>query len=187
MKQLEKQDYTYAIHLLCKAFEHNKSVLTVCRHAKRIPELMRYCLYTSALQNLAFITDDKSAVVLCTKPQLIKPTLKQVLYQLKFALCGIGVFHIHTVLKRESRIHAQHPTTPYLHLMFIGVDVSMQGQGIGSAMLTEIKQMTQATKLPIVLETSTIQNIDFYISNGFTLYAQEKMYGYMLYFFIYPI
>ncbi len=187
MKQLEKQDYTYAIHLLCKAFKHNKSVLSVSRHSKRIPELMRYCLYTSALQNLAFITDDKSAVVLCTKPQSIKPNLKQVLYQLRFILCGIGVFHIHTVLKRESRIHAQHPTSPYIHLMFIGVDVSMQGQGIGSAMLTEIKQMTQATKLPIVLETSTIQNIDFYISNGFTLYAQEKMYGYMLYFFIYPI
>lgn len=185
MKPLIQQDFEYAIALLTAAFSNNKSVLTVARHTKRIPELMRYCVSVCALQNMAFMSDDKSAVALCTLPRTSKSSIKHILFQLRFVLCGIGIFHVKTVLQRESRIHAHHPETPYIHLMFLGVDVQKQGKGIGSAMLAEIKELAQSMKISIVLETSTLQNIDFYTTNGFTLYAEEEMYGYTLYFFRY--
>lgn len=70
-------------------------------------------------------------------------------------------------------------------MVFIGVQKSEQGKGIGTSLLLDIKHMAKTNNMPLVLETSTIENIDFYKKNGFTLYSQEEMYGYTLYFFRY--
>lgn len=68
MQAIQKQDFAHAITILTHAFLHNKTVLTVAQNPTKIPNLMRYCLVDSYLQNLAFTNTEKTGFALCTFP-----------------------------------------------------------------------------------------------------------------------
>ncbi|WP_235206992.1 GNAT family N-acetyltransferase [Pedobacter sp. V48] len=93
----------------------------------------------------------------------------------------IGVFNLPKVLRREGLIKKQHPKTPFYYLWFIGVDPSVTGQGLGSALLQELIKEAGMMDLPFYLETSTVENIPWYLEFRFYIYHTIDI-GYTLYF-----
>jgi ribosomal protein S18 acetylase RimI-like enzyme len=66
------------------------------------------------------------------------------------------------------------PDEPAWYLMYLGVDPTLQGGGIGSALLREsLDQVMQEAHLPVYLETGTAQNVRFYERFGFEIREAE--------------
>jgi GNAT superfamily N-acetyltransferase len=62
---------------------------------------------------------------------------------------------------------AMHPTFPHWYLPLIGVDVTQQGRGYGSALLRYALERADADGVPAYLEATTRQNRKLYERHGF--------------------
>ncbi|ETZ24164.1 hypothetical protein N824_16625 [Pedobacter sp. V48] len=127
------------------------------------------------------MSEDKNACALVLFPDKKKTSLKGIYWDVKLMLKVIGVFNLPKVLRREGLIKKQHPKTPFYYLWFIGVDPSVTGQGLGSALLQELIKEAGMMDLPFYLETSTVENIPWYLEFRFYIYHTIDI-GYTLYF-----
>jgi ribosomal protein S18 acetylase RimI-like enzyme len=115
---------------------------------------------------MAYINKAKTAAILCHLSYGKKANIWDDLYFI-FKVSGIKL--VLQILKREKLLKDLHPKTKFCHLWFIGVKNELQGQGHGSQMLDAIKSICLGKQLPIYLETSNKDNINFYLNNGFVL------------------
>jgi ribosomal protein S18 acetylase RimI-like enzyme len=60
-----------------------------------------------------------------------------------------------------------HPTFPHWYLPWFGVDPGLQGQGLGSELMTHCLRRVDEDQLPVYLETPNPRNITFYERHGF--------------------
>ena len=60
-----------------------------------------------------------------------------------------------------------HPRFPHWYLPWLGVDPSVQGQGLGSRLLRHCLRFVDETKQPAYLETPNPRTIPFYERHGF--------------------
>jgi ribosomal protein S18 acetylase RimI-like enzyme len=67
-----------------------------------------------------------------------------------------------------------HPDLPYFYLAFIGVAPRVQGAGLGSALLRQTLQRTDAAGAPAYLENSNPRNLALYQRAGFTVTSEIK-------------
>ena len=159
------------IEVLSKAFDQNKSVNYVIKQDKRrltrIKNLINYS-YTNALKYGKIFSIDGKAYALVTLPHTCKTN---VLAVLRLIFSSLGIANVKRTLYFKSQIKKHYPKA-FVYVDFIGVDPQSQGQGYGSLLLKEISEYASEFELPIYLETSTLQNIDFYQKNGFEMYGQ---------------
>jgi ribosomal protein S18 acetylase RimI-like enzyme len=66
-----------------------------------------------------------------------------------------------------EQIRAFHPREVHWYLPLIGVDPAHQGQGIGSALLSQGLSACDAQKLPAYLQATSPRNVRFYERHGF--------------------
>ena len=69
----------------------------------------------------------------------------------------------------RAELHHRVAPDPHWYLDFLGVDLALQGHGIGSALLQPMLDRLDADRLPAYLETSAPRNLDYYPRFGFTL------------------
>jgi ribosomal protein S18 acetylase RimI-like enzyme len=81
----------------------------------------------------------------------------------------VGLTRIPQVLKATNYISGFHPGPEYFYLMSLGTLPSMQGKGIGSALLKPVLDICDKDNIPACLETSDEKNIRFYQKHGFTV------------------
>ena len=67
------------------------------------------------------------------------------------------------------------PRAPHWHLGPVAVDASLQGQGIGSAMLKEFSRRMDAYGAPAYLETDKPENVRFYQRFGFQVTGERRV------------
>lgn len=80
-------------------------------------------------------------------------------------LCGLrNSLAIDAFMTQKRR---QHP--PHYYLFAIAVDPSLQGKGIGGALMRETLTRIDADGMPAYLENSKEQNISFYQNHGFEI------------------
>jgi ribosomal protein S18 acetylase RimI-like enzyme len=60
-----------------------------------------------------------------------------------------------------------HPTYPHWYLPWFGVDPALQGQGVGSVLMTQCLAIVDEDHLPAYLESPNPRNISFYERHGF--------------------
>ncbi|WP_228466727.1 GNAT family N-acetyltransferase [Adhaeribacter swui] len=94
----------------------------------------------------------------------------------------MGLLNLKKTLRREAVIKKLHPTNPITYLWFIGVHPNYQGRGLGTQLLTELIQDSLSINRPVYLETSTQENLPWYVKLGFKQYYALDL-GYTLYFF----
>lgn len=169
-------DKAIVVDILSESFDTNGSVNFVIRQDKsrkgRIRRLMEYSFDLCYLFGDIYLSGDKKACALTLFPDRKKTTLKTILLDVKLAFSCIGLSRILKVLERESAIKSNYPSTPILHLWFIGVAPSMQGKGLGKQLLSEIINESKNQNRPIYLETSMTENLSFYEKAGFEIYKQ---------------
>ncbi|MDQ3393894.1 MAG: GNAT family N-acetyltransferase [Bacteroidota bacterium] len=189
MLPINKNEKNQVLSILSKSFERNKSVNYIIKKGQKkldgIRGLMGYALFASIRHSGAYLSKCKNGAVLFTYPHQKKSLrISDIKETLKLVLNVFGIFGIITVLKRESYINKYHPKVDFLYLWFIGVTPEKQGKGIGGKLLSQVIQIAKGQKLPICMETSSLENLPFYINAGFSIYHEwlDPKAGFTLYF-----
>lgn len=189
MKKAVSENYTKINHILTKAFVNNKSVNFVLKqkNEKYISRLMDYSLYMGKKFGDIFLNEKETACAILIDHKKKKTTLRTLIRDIKFACCVSGLKNAYKVVKKEKITHETLPKNiDFIQLWFLGVDVLQQGKGKGTDFLQELIEYYKGKKEAIVLETSTVKNIQFYEKNGFEIYCVNKEdFGFDFYFFIY--
>ncbi len=72
-------------------------------------------------------------------------------------------------------LETQHPQGPHWYLGTIGVDPSLQGRGVGEALLSNWLGEVEASGQPAYLETDTERNVSFYERVGFEVEGEMRI------------
>jgi GNAT superfamily N-acetyltransferase len=184
MTKANYNDKSRVVGILTQSFKDNRSVNYIIKQDKhklqRIEELMNYSFKLSNKFGKTYVSIDNKACALVMYPDKKRVTAKSILWDIQFILKSIGIGNIKKALKREATINKFHPQIPFTYLWFIGTEPSVQGNGIGTALMKEIISDSEKLNRPIYLETSTQKNIPWYEKFGFKIY-QEFDFGYKLY------
>jgi ribosomal protein S18 acetylase RimI-like enzyme len=73
-----------------------------------------------------------------------------------------------------EQMDATHPTYQHWYLPWFGVDPALQGQGVGSVLMTQCLAIVDEDHLPAYLESPNPRNISFYERHGFEVVAQTQ-------------
>jgi len=76
-----------------------------------------------------------------------------------------------------ERLEQQHPLEPHDYLGLLGVEPSLQGRGIGAAVLRHWIAQVDRDGLPAYLETDRPENLRFYARAGFGIQNELDMLG----------
>ena len=63
--------------------------------------------------------------------------------------------------------HKRDAPGPHWYLGVIGVDPSVQGSGVGRALIEHVVARADAAGVPCYLETAQPRNVQFYVNRGF--------------------
>ena len=85
------------------------------------------------------------------------------------ALASINGRAVARLLQAVNAAESNHPKEPHYYLAFLGVEPTMQGKGIGSALLRQVLQRCDRDGVPAYLEASTPRNRALYERNGFNV------------------
>ena len=87
-------------------------------------------------------------------------------------LCGLrGTYRLATTGSRTGRYH---PKEPHYYLFAIGALPNCQGQGVGSALISQMLRRCDKEQMPAYLENSRQTNLDFYRGHGFEVQRQVR-------------
>ncbi|OKS88735.1 GNAT family N-acetyltransferase [Mucilaginibacter polytrichastri] len=178
-------DRDLCVEILCGSFENNQSVNFIVKQdddkIKRIKALMEYSFNMCLEFGVILLSDDHKACALYLYPHLKKTTFYALWLDVKLIFTAIGISRICKAINREGQIKNVQPKQPMAYLWFIGVDPHFQYSGLGSTLLQETIELADIKHLPVYLETSTLKNLPWYESFGFSIYHQLDL-GYTLYF-----
>ena len=180
-KKFILQNKSVILDILCESFDQNTSVNFVVKQddkrKQRLRILMAYSFYKGLKSGEIYLNESKTACVILIDPAKKKTNLKSIFWDLKLMFKCIGLGNVKNVLKHEKLIKEGHPKVDFMHLWYIGVKTSSQGQGLGSELL---HQLIVKTKKPLFLETSTQRNFPFYEKHGFKTVEIIDSLGYEL-------
>lgn len=171
MKKATPSNKTHIISLLRNSFNDNLSVNYIIKQdqkrTQRLTALMDYSFEICMQFGEVWLSDDENACALILYPQNKRPTLW---LDIQLIINAIGIGGIKKALSREALIKTKKPTTPMHYIWFIGVNLTVQHNGIGTKLLQEI--IAQSQGLPVYLETSNLKNLPWYKRFGFEIYDQ---------------
>jgi GNAT superfamily N-acetyltransferase len=76
------------------------------------------------------------------------------------------------VMAGVDALEKQHPREPHYYLFVLGVEPSLQGKGVGSALLGPVLARCDAEGMPAYLETANPRNLPLYERHGFRVRAE---------------
>jgi GNAT superfamily N-acetyltransferase len=80
-----------------------------------------------------------------------------------------------TMISHDHRVACQVMHGPYWYLTLLGVEPSLQGRGIGGALLQPRLRACDRAGLPCYLETETPSNVRFYERHGFAVAHEGRI------------
>jgi ribosomal protein S18 acetylase RimI-like enzyme len=73
-----------------------------------------------------------------------------------------------------EQMDAAHPTYSHWYLPWFGVDVALQGRGLGARPMMECLRVVDVSHLPTYLETPNPRTISFYERHGFEVVGNAR-------------
>ncbi len=116
---------------------------------------------------LTFTTTDHSGAALWTPPGRWREDLRQSLMLLPMMPALLP--HIVRSTRAVREIERRHPIVPHYYLSVIGTEPAVQGEGIGSALLSVVLDRCDSEAIAAYLECSKESNVDFYVRHGFSV------------------
>ncbi|MBT8236835.1 MAG: GNAT family N-acetyltransferase [Bacteroidia bacterium] len=189
MRKLQPSEQQIATDILLSAFTDipldnsiNFVVKQDARKASRLRFLMHYLVNTTFMKGEVIVNDNNTACLLVLFPTLLttKQRLRQFWWDLKLVNTTIGWDRVLKILSRQNALRKYHPKEPHIHPLILGVVKARQGKGIGIRLIREVLQAYSDNKLPVVIETTTNENIRLYQKFGFRILKQTEELGYPL-------
>lgn len=176
MLHAQRSDKALIVQLLCKTFEDNRSVNYILRQdrkkAQRLSHLMAYAFEVCSRFGEVYLSEDRKACALLLFPERKKGSLVSMLLDLQLVWQSIGFENLPKKLARERKLKPLYPQKPFFYLWLIGVDPSVQHQGVGRNLLLQVINRADDLQRPIYLETSAAKNVGWYQKFGFVLYKE---------------
>lgn len=88
------------------------------------------------------------------------------------ATVGSGKFN--DLLGVFGQMEEAHPAMPHWYLPWFGVDCALQGQGLGSRLMTPCLEIVDREHLPAYLDSTNPRNVPFYERHGFEVTGQWR-------------
>lgn len=171
MIQSTERERATAVQVITETFDVNPSVNIVIgdggNRKKKISRLADYAFTKALNRKGAFISSNERGAAHCFRSDIGKSTLKEFLYEIRFAL-SIPLKKVFQTLKRESYLKKHRFQDPHLYFWFLGV--YRDGQGAVYELKDYIFDWSEREQLPILLETSVPRNRDIYLRYGFEIY-----------------
>ncbi|NNC86314.1 MAG: hypothetical protein HKO56_04915 [Bacteroidia bacterium] len=173
MRPANLKDKEKAANIIAETFAANAGVNWMLskkgNKTKAIKRLADYAFIKAWLRDGAFLSVNEQGVALCYKYNTQVFSLKEMYYQLRFALRSIPLQKLPSVLKREAYRKGMRPKDGnYYYYWFLGV--SKSGSGAAFELDSGIKQLAKKEGLPIYLETTSEKNKIVYERMGYKLY-----------------
>ena len=189
MIKAKEEDKDIVTAILTSAFEPittansiNFVVKQDDKRKERLHILMEYLFNNSLRFGEVFLSDNKKACVLIMFPYAKKITLRTIFWDLKLVFKCIGITHIFKVLKREFILKKYHRKEPHIHPMILGTFAEEKGKGHGFRLIKQLKDYYAENSLPMIIETSTKENLELYHYFGFEVFKESLALEYPLYF-----
>jgi GNAT superfamily N-acetyltransferase len=77
------------------------------------------------------------------------------------------------VVEHIEMLHKRDMPMPHWYAMVLGVEPSLQGQGLGRLLLRTVFDIADKESVPCYLETAQPANVRFYTGSGFRLMVEE--------------
>lgn len=164
------------VDLLCRAFDHDAHINWLIRQddgrESALVELFGVLL--SEMGGELHATADHQAAALWFSPGQSAGWRAQALFfrrllmiagPLRAVLRGIDL----------KRMDQRHPAEPHFYLQLIGVAPEARCRGHASALLQRLLSLAGQAKCPIYLETSSQDNVAFYVRRGFNAIAETTL------------
>ena len=134
--------------------------------AARLRRFFAMELPRSQAEGGAWTTADGTGAAVWYPPGRWKPSLWQTLRQTPGMLRVLGrQAALGGRMLAEMQEH--HPSAPHWYLLYVGVEPSRRGQGIGSALLQPVLEHCDEQRLPAYLEATNDRNRVLYRRHGF--------------------
>jgi len=183
VRELEASELKEAARLLARGMRDNPAHIAVFgpNADQRKRALSR--LFLPALQGLyrrgtilgAFEYDVLVGVCGMAPPGRCRPGAIDKLRVLPHVLIGNPPAVLVRVLRWVSEWARLDPADPHWHLGPVAVDAHLQGQGIGSALLSAFGDRMDASATRAYLETDRPENVRFYEKFGFCVVSQHMV------------
>ena len=73
-----------------------------------------------------------------------------------------------------GQMEETHPAMPHWYLPWFGVDCALQGQGLGSRLMTPCLDIVDREHLPAYLDSTIPRNVPFYQRHGFEVTGRRQ-------------
>ena len=125
-------------------------------------------------QEEVWMTSESSGAALWAQPERWKLSFRETLDVMARIGRGVGRRTVRG-LRGLSLIEERHPHEPHYYLAVLGVEPSVQGTGLGSALLDPVLRSCDEDGIPAYLESSKERNIAFYARHGFRVTEEVRM------------
>ena len=86
-----------------------------------------------------------------------------------------GLRGVYRMIKAGMVTEREHPKQPHYYLFAIGVTPASKGQGIGTALISNVLRRCDEEGMPAYLENSKPDNLPFYEGHGFKVLKQIRL------------
>ena len=166
MIKAKYSDKSIVVDILTKSFDTSIGVNFVIKQdenrVNRIKALMDYAFDMCFSFGEVFLSSDNYACALVLFPDKKRTTIKTITWDLKLIWKCIGITNLGKVMNSVSKIKEIHPKELMYYGWFGGVDPKYQNKGIFTKLLNDLIQDSILKKRSFFLETSTLQNLQFY-------------------------
>lgn len=189
MIKATKEDKDIVVAILTSAFEPitipnsiNFVVKQDHKRKERLQVLMEHLFNNSLCFGEVFLSDNKKACALIQYPHTKKVTLQTILWDINLVFNCIGITNVFKVVKREITLKKYHSKEPHIHPMILGTFSEERGKGHGFRLIKQLQSYYNAHTLPIIIETTTKENLELYRYFGFEVFKKTTELEYPLYF-----
>lgn len=166
MHKLGMQDKARAVDILARAFHDDPIMNWICPKPGFIPKMFELTLPVFLPHGLTYMAGEGKGVASWLGPgnKLEWPfSLANFWSMLRFS----GVPSLYRFARSGMQTEKFHPRSPHYYLFAIGAPEEFRGQGIGTALITQVLRRCDAEGVPAYLENSKEANLAFYQGHGF--------------------
>lgn len=185
-----KQDRDHVVGILHSAFEpitDDNSINFVVKQdhkrSERIKILMEFLVDDCLDFGEVLLSDKRNACILLKYPHKAKTTFAVLWRHVKLAFKCIGLLNVPKVLKRQAIIKKHHIKGTYIHPVIMGATSEVRGFGFGVRLIKQLfDDRDEKNKLPVIIETTTDENLKMYQRFGFKLIKEVHTKNFPIYF-----
>jgi hypothetical protein len=172
------KDKLVSVRIIAATFDANPSVNNIIGEngdrKKKIERLATFAFIKSLNRKGAFISNNKMGVAFFYKSSVKAFSLKEIYYEIRFAL-SIPFVKVIETLKRQAYLKKHRYQGENFYFWFFGVEKG--GDQAGFELKDYLYQLSADEDIPIILETSIRRNKVVYLRYGFKIYHTWENYS----------